>query len=71
MEQTTRLAQLIRLRKVLRNPVKLTSLLYLKEALLAERYEECREFIEIAREFGAQAFEIQNILEDPRRIPQA
>ena len=57
-----------RLRK---NPVKLTALLYLKEALIKERYEECAEIIAIALEFGAAVFEIQNLLEDPRRTPRA
>ena len=57
-------------RKVVKNPVKLTALLYLREALLREQYEECAEFIQIAVEFGAQAFEIQNLLEDARRLPK-
>lgn len=53
--------------RVKRNPVKLTALLYLQEALLDERYEDCAEIIEIAKEFGAQPFEIRNILEVPAR----
>ncbi len=57
-------------RRLGRHPVKLTALLYLREALLEERYEECAEMIGIAQEFGAQPFEIQNLLEDPRRIPR-
>ena len=52
-----------------RDPLTLTALLYLKEALLAERYEECREIIEIALEFGAKALDVQFLLEDPRRTP--
>lgn len=56
-------------RRIVRHPVKLTALLYLKEALLAERYEDCRVFIGIAKEFGAKEFEIRDLLEDPRRIP--
>lgn len=59
----------VTLKKIEKNPVKLTALLYLKEALLNQQYENCREFIEIAKEFGAQDFEIQNLLEDPRRVP--
>lgn len=51
------------------HPVKLTALLYLKEALIAENYEICRDFIGIAREFGASAAEVQAILEDSRRVP--
>ncbi len=58
------------IRWVNRHPVKLTALLFLREALMAERYEDCAEAIEIAREFGAQQFEIQNLLEDPRRFPK-
>ena len=52
-----------------RDPVRLTALLYLKEALLQERYEECREIIAIAYEFGAKENEVQALLEDPRRNP--
>jgi len=55
---------------VTRHPVKLTALLYLKDALLTERYEECAEIVAIAREFGALGAEIQSLLEDPRRIPR-
>ncbi len=53
-----------------KNPVKLTALLYLKEALLAQRYEECPQFISVAQEFGANAQEIEELLEDPRRRPR-
>ena len=53
-----------------RHPVKMTALIYLREALLNEAYEDCPVAIEIAKEFGAQEFEIQNLLEDPRRIPR-
>ena len=52
-----------------RDPVRLTALLYLKEALLLERYEECREIIAIAYEFGATENEVGFLLEDPRRMP--
>jgi hypothetical protein len=48
-----------------RDPVKLTALLYLKESLLKENYEECAEIVEIAREFGALPAEIRTILENP------
>jgi hypothetical protein len=44
-------------------------LLYLKEVLLKEHYEECREIIAVAYEFGATENEIQGLLEDPRRNP--
>ena len=53
-----------------KDPVKLTALLYLKEALIKERYEQCPQFIALAREFGAQNPEIDELIEDPRRMPQ-
>ena len=56
-------------KEVFKHPVKLTALLYLKEALLKERYEECQAVIAVAKEFGAADFEIQDLLEDPRRTP--
>ena len=56
--------------RVRRNPVKLTALLYLKEALWKERYEQCAQFIQVAKEFGAQEREIEELLEDPRRTPR-
>ena len=54
-----------------RDPVKLTALLCLRESLIGERYEECGEFVAIAREFGALASEIKAIVENPRRHPQS
>jgi len=56
-------------RRTSHHPVKLTALSYLKEALLNERFEDCPFAIQIAKEFGAQDFEIQDLLEDPRRRP--
>lgn len=55
--------------RIKRHPVKQTALLYLREALFEERYEECAEFVRTALEFGATAFEVRAILEDPRRLP--
>ncbi|MBI3318803.1 MAG: hypothetical protein HYZ90_06675 [Candidatus Omnitrophica bacterium] len=55
---------------VKKNPVKLTALLYLKEALLSQRYEECPLFIRVAKEFGAKEREIEELLEDARRTPR-
>lgn len=49
--------------------VRLSALLALREALLQEKYEECREIIAIAKEFGAGDREIYYLLEDPRRRP--
>ena len=71
MEQTANPTRYKGFQRIRKNAIKLTALLYLREALLEERYEECAEFIAVARQFGAQPFEIQNILEDRRRIPQA
>ena len=44
--------------------LKLTSLLYLKEALQKEQYEDCAELIEKAREFGANTSDISQIIAD-------
>ncbi|HTL47087.1 MAG TPA: hypothetical protein VL688_03385 [Verrucomicrobiae bacterium] len=60
---------LLTARGLKKHPVKLTALLYLREALLQEKYEDCADCIEIASHFGARHFEIRNILEDPRRMP--
>ena len=56
--------------RVRRDPVKLTALLYLREALRRERYEDCSQFVRVAKEFGAQDREIEELLEDPRRTPR-
>lgn len=69
MKQTARYPKARSYFKIQRHPVKLTALLYLKDALIAEEYESCAGFIRIAREFGAKAQEIQSILEDARRVP--
>lgn len=68
MEQTTQPIRR-RLTKYNKDPVRLTALLYLKEALLAENYEDCGLFVAVAREFGAEEREIKALLEDPRRNP--
>ena len=67
MIRATNFNKIWRRRRTSRHPVKLTALAYLKEALLNEAYEECPLAIRIAREFGAEDFEIQDLLEDPRR----
>ena len=64
------LNKLWRRRRTSKHPVKLTALAYLREALLNEAYEECTFAIEVAKEFGAEDFEVQNLLEDPRRQPE-
>ena len=56
--------------RVKKDPVKLTALLYLREALLKERYEQAPEFIAVAWEFGAKEREIEELLEDARRLPR-
>ena len=67
MIRATNFNKIWRRRRTSRHPVKLTALAYLKEALLNEVYEECPLAIRIAKEFGAEDFEIQDLLEDPRR----
>lgn len=52
-----------------KDPVRLTALLYLREALQQERYEDCRDIISIAYEFGATENDVQSLLEDSRRKP--
>jgi hypothetical protein len=51
------------------HPVKTTALWYLKDALIREQYEKCKEIIAVAEEFGAQPYEVRDLLEDPRRSP--
>ena len=60
-----------RYRRRSRDPVKLTALVYLREALIEGRYEDCAEIIAIAKEFGALDAEIRVLLEDPRRHPNS
>ncbi len=42
--------------------LKATSLLYFKDALLNQRYEDCAELIRAAKSFGAQPGEISRII---------
>ena len=53
-----------------KHPLKLTALLYLREALLQEAFEDYPLFIQIAYEFGARDSEIESLLEDARRMPR-
>ena len=71
MNPTVRTNAITRCRRRTRDPVKLTALIYLREALISERYEDCSEFIAIAKEFGALDAEIRALLEDPRRHPSS
>ena len=67
IEETAKLPTLLRVKK---DAVKLTALLYLRETLLRQRYEDSAGFISVAREFGAQDREIEELLEDARRMPR-
>ena len=58
-----------KIRRIVKDPVKLTALIYLKEALRKEQYELCPEIIATAKEFGAGDDEIRRLIEDPRRSP--
>ena len=69
MLETIRNAYPQRRKAVNKNPVKLTALLYLKEALTKQQYEACPDIIAVAKEFGAAEVEVQDLLEDPRRRP--
>lgn len=42
--------------------LKATSLIYFKEALVNEQYEDCADFIRTAQSFGAQQSEISRII---------
>ena len=42
--------------------LKVTALLYLKEALFKEEYEDCKELVDSARKFGAQQGEINEVI---------
>ena len=70
MQPETRPKSRGKVRRIKKHPLKLTALLYLREALLEERYEICRGLVRLARRFGAADFEIENLLEDPRRLPR-
>ena len=51
------------------DPIALTALLTLKEALVKENYEICQAAIDTALEFGATQGQIFGLLEDARRNP--
>ena len=53
---------------VARNEVlKVTSLLYFKEALFNEEYEDCKELIRIAKRFGARQDDIRRVIAESNR----
>ncbi len=57
-----------KIRRNTQHPLKLTAMLYLKDAILRECYEECRDFIDIAQEFGADSEDIKRTLSDSLRL---
>lgn len=71
MNPTLSSSRFVKYKRRVRDPVKLTALVYLREALLEEKYEDCFEFIAIAREFGALDEEIRVLLENPKRHPNS
>ncbi len=48
-----------------------TALLYFKEALLNERYEDCAELVRIAKGFGVQPSEISGVIAESNRGARA
>lgn len=44
------------------HPVKITALAYLRAALNEERYEDMAEIVAIAREFGADEWDLHRVL---------
>ena len=61
--------KILRQVKRTKHPVRVSALWELRRALLEEKYEDCREIIAIAKEFGASQAEVYYLLEDPRRKP--
>jgi hypothetical protein len=46
------------------HPVKVTALLYFKDALEGEQFEGCLDYMTIAREFGATEKEIDDVIDN-------
>jgi len=44
--------------------LKVTALLYLKEALVTQKYETCRELIDTAKKLGIKQEDISTVIED-------
>jgi len=44
--------------------LKVTALLYLKEALVAQKYEECRQLIDTAKDLGVGPGDISAVIAD-------
>ena len=51
--------------------LKVTSLLYFKEALFNEEYEDCKELIRIAKRFGARQTDIRRVIAESNRGARA
>ena len=47
--------------------LKVTSLIYLAEALFNEKYEDCGELIKIAKRFGARKGDIRRVITESNR----
>jgi len=47
--------------------LKATSLLYFRDALLKEQYEDCAELVRIAKRFGAAQSEISGVIAESNR----
>jgi hypothetical protein len=47
--------------------LKATSLLYFKEALFNEEYEDCKELVRLAKRFGARKGDIREVIADSNR----
>jgi len=47
--------------------LKVTSLLYFKDALFNEKYEDCRELVRIAKRFGARKTDIRRVIAESNR----
>jgi hypothetical protein len=42
--------------------LKATSLIYLRDALVKEQYEQCPELVKIAKDFGASLTEVRTVI---------
>ena len=53
---------------VARHPVQLTALLYLRDILRDQRFEEAPELLALAREFGAPEHDVEKVLRRYRDV---
>ena len=47
--------------------LKATALIYFKEALFNERYEDCRKLIRLAKRFGARQEDVREVIAESNR----